>query len=198
MIIAVVSQNEQVRNTVCADIVQNGYEAAGLCALKELPALLMDSAVSGIIIDLLTSARATQLEKQITNDIIQLYPHDKVKLVGDDQMMFGRCGALSEFLNDCSTFHPRRIRRSERRTRHIAFRLSSDKQLSTPEKVVTLNIGDGGCFLYSTADWKEGDRVWIQFVDNERIMSGVVRWWQPWGNNKKMPGIGVCFNPDGQ
>ena len=191
MLFVVVALIEDARKIVSVALEAGGNEVIELASLAELPAILKEVPVSGILLELITSTKATAQEKQDTFDLIQLYPHAKFRVSGKEMVILGKGMSLESFVQDCRSFKPRTIRKSPRKIRHIAFLLSADSGFSDAEKVVSLNISDGGCFLYSTREWSEGDRVWMRFIDNDVVISGIVRWWQPWGNNRMMPGIGV-------
>ncbi len=194
MMFIVIANSEEKQKITLAAIQSTGHDTTLLASLSELPELLKTIPASGILIDLITSTKASSAEKESTNDLIQLYPHVKVKIVDGEVLVLGGGLTLGQFVQNCNTFKPRTIRKSERRIRHIPFLLSEDSEFIKPEKTVTLNIADGGCFIYSTGEWTVGARVWLRFIDNDKVMTAIVRWWQPWGNNKKMPGIGVFFD----
>ena len=189
----VIAQNNDTQ-TALVSAIEDADNVAIPSSLSELPALLKEQAVSGIIIDMITATRSTAQEKQETNELIQLFPNLKVKLVKNELVCLGKGISIMQFVQNCRSFTPRTIRKGERKVRHIAFLLSADNEFSKPEKTVTLNIADKGCFVYSTGEWKPGDRVWLRFIDNDNVITGIVRWWQPWGNSKKMPGIGISFD----
>lgn len=194
MNLVVIANDEGKHKTIAAQLKADDINLIAISALSELPQLLKEIPVSGILLDLVTSTRSSSNDKEATNELIQLYPHAKVKIINDEVLVLGSGVSLEQFAEDCKKFKPRTIRKSERKIRHIAFLLSADSSFENYEKVVTLNISDGGCFVYSVSEWQEGDRVWLRFIDNDSVMTGVVRWWQPWGNNKKMPGIGIKFD----
>lgn len=194
--VVVVAKNEKTRRSIVKIVESEGGSAIAVASLAELLSILEETPVSGIILDLITSTKASAQEKLETNEPVQLYPNVKVKVAEDKVNTLGKGMSLGQFVRDCQAFKPRTIRKSIRRDRHIAFFLSRDDSFREIEKAVTLNISDGGCFICSTGDWQVGDRVWLRFIDNECVMSGVVVWWQPWGNNKKMPGIGIRFDFD--
>lgn len=191
---AVVAKNEAARKTLADALQAAGVDAIALNSMAELPALLKEVPVSGILLDLVTSAKATAQEKRETNDLIQLYPHVKTKVIGDEVKILGNGSSLLEFIRDSRSFTPRVVRKREREVRFIGFLISTDSEFSDAEKTVTLNISDDGCFVYSAREWKEGDRVWLRFSENDCVVQGVVCWWQPWGNNKRIPGIGIRFD----
>jgi hypothetical protein len=72
--------------------------------------------------------------------------------------------------------------------------LSADAKFENAEKVVTTNISDRGCFVYSIRKWTTGDRVWLRFLGDDEDICGTVCSWRQWGNNKAMPGIGIKLN----
>jgi len=191
MMFVVVALIDDTRTAIAASLEAMGMEVRLLASMGELQAALQEIPVSGILLDLITATKASAQEKEITNDLIQLYPHARFKIIGDDILILGKEKSLERFVNDCRLFKPRTIRKSPRKIRHIAFYLSPDESFADAEKVVTLNISEGGCFVYSTREWSVGDRVWLRFIDNDVVICGTVRWWQPWGNNKMIPGIGV-------
>jgi len=194
MIFVVIANSEEKQKTALSAIQSTGHDAMALSNFSELPELLKTIPFSGILIDLITSTKASSAEKESTNDLIQLYPHVKVKIIDDTVLILGGGLSLEQFVQNCNNFKPRTIRKSERRIRHIPFLLSEESEFIQPEKTVTLNIADGGCFIYSTGEWTIGARVWLRFIDNDKVMTAIVRWWQPWGNSKKMPGIGLIFD----
>jgi len=194
MTLVIIANSEEKQQILSAQVEAEGVGVIVLSTLAELPVLLKKVPVSGILLDLVTATKASSHEKETTNEVIQLFPYAKVKIVNNEVLILGRGVSLQQFVADCRSFKPRTIRKSERRIRYIAFLLSADSSFENYEKVVTLNIGDGGCFIYSASEWQVGDRVWLRFIDNDRVMTGVVCWWQPWGNNKKMPGIGIKFD----
>src|SRR6185369_17530480 len=136
----------------------------------------------------------TPQEKMQTNDILQLYPNAKVKVVKNDVRILGESKSLTQFVQSGMSFKARVIRKCDRPIKYTGVLLSSVHEFADAENAVTLNITDGGCFVYSGNEWKVGDPVWLRFKENEDVVQGVVCWTHPWGNNKKMPGIGIKFD----
>jgi len=83
------------------------------------------------------------------------------------------------------------MRKHAREARHLAVYLSPDEGFADAEKCVTLDVSEGGYFVYSVRLWNVGDHVWLKFPDQESVLSGIVRSFRPWGNNRFLPGIGV-------
>lgn len=192
--IVIVAKNEDALKTIMETVQAEGVNAIASHSLADLPAILKGVATSGVLLDLVTSAKSTAQEKLETNDLLQLFPHAKIKIVGSDVRILGDSRSLQQFIYDCRSFTPRVIRKNKRLTQHISAFLSADSQFTSAEKTVIFNFSDDGCFIYCTGDWKVGANVWLRFIENDCVVQGVVRWQQPWGNNKKLPGIGVEFD----
>jgi len=189
----VISNNEETLKAIIDAVKAEGVEAIAVNSLAELPPILKEVPTNGILLDLITSTRATAQEKLQTNDILQLYPHAKVKVVKNDVRILGESKSLKQFVQSGMLFKARVIRKCDRPIRYTGVLLSNVEEFADAEKAVTLNITDGGCFVYSGNEWKVGDPVWLRFKENEDVVHGVVCWTHPWGNNKKMPGIGIKF-----
>lgn len=193
-VLVIVAKNEYSLRTIASAVQAEGMTTFTSRSLAELPAILRESPISGILLDLVTSAKSTAQEKQETNDLLQLYPYAKVKVMEAGVRMLGDSRSLQQFIADCRVFPARTIRKAKRQIQYISALLSADDGFSAAEKTVTLNISDEGSFVYSANDWKVGDRVWMRFTENDCIVRGTVRWLQPWGNNKRLPGIGIKFD----
>jgi Tfp pilus assembly protein PilZ len=195
--LVVIAKGEPARAVVARAVEAGGGTAIALSSLAELPAVLRETPVSGILLEMVTSARASAAEKQETNDLIQLYAYAKFKVVNSEIKMLGRNMTLEDFLQQCLSIRPRMIRKSPRVVIHAGVYISKSSDFSQFEKSVTLNISNDGCFVYSACQWQVGERVWLLFKDQEHVMSGEVRWRHPWGKNNRMPGIGIRFIQDG-
>lgn len=189
----VISNNEETVQAIVDALKAEGVEAIAVHSLAELPPVLKEVPTNGILLDLITSTRATAQEKLQTNDILQLFPHAKVKVVKNEVRLLGESKSLKQFVQNGTLFKARVIRKCDRPVRYTGVLLSKASDFADAEKAVTLNITDGGCFVYSGNDWQVGEPVWLRFKENDSVVQGVVCWTQPWGNNKKMPGIGIKF-----
>jgi len=194
MIFIVISVSTVIREKITTSLELEGVNVVALSSLGELKFALQSKSVSGILLDLFTSTKASAQEKQDTNDLIQLYPHARFKFSGDKMSIIGKENTLDSFVDVCRKFKARSIRKNQRRIRHIAFHLSSDGNFEKAEKTVSINFSDGGCFVFSANDWQVGDRVWLRFDDNNVEAQGIVRFHEPWGNRNSIPGIGVQFD----
>jgi len=191
MMIVVVARDEGIQKIIASALETEGSGVTMLSTLGALPDVLKEIPVSGILIELITSTRSSAQEKKDTNDVIQFFPNARFKFVDNDMRVLGHGMTLEKFVSDCRLAKPRTLRKSERKIRHIAMLLSADGEFANAEKTVTIDVSDGGCFVFSTGEWGVGDRVWLRLLDNDCVLTGKVCSWQQWGNNRKMPGIGV-------
>lgn len=58
-----------------------------------------------------------------------------------------------------------------------------------------MDLAPGGCFVLTYADWGLGTQAWMVLRDLPDCapIPVVVRWAQPWGQARHLPGIGVEF-----
>ena len=193
--IVVICNNNQTRQSIL-----NNLESLNCCllplnSLGELTAVLHEIPINGIIIDLITSTRATAEEKNDTFHILQLFPHIKVKLFNDEIRVIGNL-PLEQFMQKaCMAFNSRIIRKNTRVVRHIGVEVSHSSAADGSEKTFTYNFSMDGCYICSVDSWQLGERVWLKFIGFETRLGAVVCWSQPWGAGRKVPGIGVKFDP---
>jgi hypothetical protein len=62
-------------------------------------------------------------------------------------------------------------------------------------RTVTMDVSSNGCFLFSSARFQLGGRVWLRIIDlyEKTPISGIVRHKLKWGEAMVVPGIGIEF-----
>jgi hypothetical protein len=186
----VVALSEDVRNIVAAGLRSLGVEATLLASPEELPTTLEKIPACGILLEVITSIKASPQAKKAIQELAEFYPFGKFKLAGNEVLILGK-ESLQSFVHDCQQFNPRTLRKDTRHSAYLAVHLCADAKFEDAEKVVTVNVSDRGCFVYSIREWSTGNRVWLRFLGDDEDICGTVCAWQPWGNNKTMPGIGI-------
>ena len=186
----VVALSEDVRNIVAAGLKALGMEATLVASPEELPAVLEKSLACGILLEVITAIKASPDAKKAIQELSEFYPFGKFKLAGNEVLILGK-ESLQSFVHDCQQFNPRTLRRDTRHSAYLAVHRCADEKFEDAEKVVTVNVSDHGCFVYSIREWSTGNRVWLRFLGDDADICGTVCAWQPWGNNKTMPGIGI-------
>jgi hypothetical protein len=185
----VVARNEEVRTFVAASLKSMGMDALLLSSLGDLTQTLKDNSVNGILLEVTIMVTGSQHDKQAALEVLEFFPNSKFKVADNAVRLLSQ--SFEGFVADCMKFKARPLRRVARKERVLAVYLSTDPSFDHAEKTVTVNLSPIGCFLYSPKDWKIGDRVWMRFPENEIVMSGIIRTWHPWGNNRLIPGIGI-------
>ena len=196
MTYAVVALNQDARTTIAAALNALGMEALPSASVHELVTILRTTSASGILLEVATSIKASPEEKEAINMLSRLFPLAKCRVAGKEVVVFGKANSLDGFVSECRQFQPRTIRREPRRSIYLAVHLSADESFHDAERVVTLNVSGGGCFLFSARQWSAGDRVWLRLCGHEVAVYGVVCSWQPWGSGKGMPGIGIKLDAE--
>jgi hypothetical protein len=177
----------------------------------ELLQAMTHTAYNGIVIDIVTSIKASKEEKQLAHDLFQVFPvvqakwdrlNDSIRTISSGKTIGG--APLTEFIAaECVHFSPRTIRSNDRRsiTFNVLFGSAESSNDNSLIKTVTINISKGGCFLYSSDNWTGSDNVRLiinELRDKTPIIS-VIRWSVEWGKAMVMPGIGMefkCINED--
>jgi hypothetical protein len=190
----VVAQDEGLQNLIAAALESLGMDATLIASLGELPATLQELSTSGILLELTTSVKASSAEKEVANELVQLYPFARCKFVEGKLFVLGKQSSIEAFVHACQEFKPRTTRRTPREIKHLSVRVFAEGVFEGGEKCVTTNVSEAGCFVYSVQEWIVGDRVRLCFSGNGPTALGTVCHWHPWGNDRLIPGIGVRFD----
>jgi len=196
MMCVVVGPSRDARSCVGASLRSLGMEVTLLASVQELPEILKTTPACGILLEAVTSMEETRQGAEEIHKLIDLYPFATFRIVSNKVLILGEAESLEEFVDQCRRFTPRVIRREDRTAMHLAVYLSADKAFKDAEKAVTINVSDSGCFVYSIRKWTIGDRVWLRLHGDDVTISGIVCAWQPWGNDKFIPGVGIELDKD--
>lgn len=186
---AIVSQNTEMQCTVAAAVQSLGINTTIFSSVPDLVQFARETRISGILFELATFLRSSPAEKSMVQELTEIYPCAKFKLIDDTIII--PCKDLKQFVAECRRFQPRTLRKSSRVVKHLSVYLSTNAGFEQAEQSITINMSDDGYFIYSSRAWSLGDRVWVKFVENDKIISGVVRCWRPWGKDKDVPGVGI-------
>jgi len=185
----VIASHQNPRNLMAASLKARGLDTVLLGSLGELRSTLETLPACGILLELATAITASARLKVSTQELFELYPFAKFRLAGSEALIIG--DTFDSFASRCREAEPRRIRKYPREIRFLAVYLSADETFADAEEVVTSDISDCGCFVYSARKWALGDRVWLKFPGGESVFCGEVCSMRPWGNNRYLPGIGI-------
>jgi hypothetical protein len=144
----VVALSEDVRDIVAAKLKSLGMEATLVASPEELPAVLEKIPACGILLEVITAIKASPDAKKAIQELSEFYPFGKFKRAGNEVLILGK-ESLQSFVHDCQQFNPRTLRRDTRHSAYLAVHLCADEKFEDAEKVVTVNVSDHGCFVYS-------------------------------------------------
>lgn len=183
------------------------YDVAG--SFDEVLRLSLDTAYSGLIIDILTLIRSSKEEKVIAYDCLNFYPSLRVKWDPRQRSMIlspleknaapGAHDTLRRFVETrCRPFTARTLRRFERKETCLSLLLcdGDDSAGRNGLKTFTVNISQGGAFVHTTSAVARGERVWLRFLElgDAAPVCAEVCWGIPWGTCRSISGIGVKFH----
>lgn len=179
-----------------------------VCAgnVGDMHRLLTSTPCSGLVLDVLSTARASQKERLLIQEVSEVYPTLLMRWnSGSKQirgLVFGEILNKQDPLGDfvtrfCRPGRAHTYREDKRHTIHLNLHLSGDQEFSPhlAEKTVTLDLSPGGCFIVSSRNWQHIGRAWIklqELSDPSPIQVQICRY-LPWGEHNRIPGIGVKF-----
>jgi hypothetical protein len=150
------------------------------------------------------TVRATEAEKALVHDLLGRVPvlrvlwdvkHREVRSMLYDS---NRPLPLADFIREyCHPEAPVTVRRDLRLPLHLNVLVAADpERLSkAPERSVTLNVSEGGCFILSSRDWSSCSTLWIEPTDlsDPSPIELEICWRIPWGLSLRLPGVGGSF-----
>lgn len=203
--VVLVCQEGKARQVYIDAIRSLGAQVDTAPSFNALSRLMYENAYNGVIVDLKTKTESSFDEKESLQTLLDQFPTAQVKLEEETEtvrvLSFGRehsCETVAEFINTaCRSFAARPIRASVRKDIHFSALISKTGGLPEGKwtRTVTMNISQGGCFVYSIDRWKIGSTVSIVLKElkDQQPITGQVRWQLPWGETMQVPGIGVKF-----
>jgi hypothetical protein len=162
-------------------------------------------AYNGVVIDIPTKIKALSDHKDLVYSITGRFPVIQVNLDRRNgairALLYGhheRSGLLEDLIREaCWNSPARKLRSEERKPLHYNVLLSTTREFDprTLIRTVTMDVSSNGCFLFSSARFQLGGRVWLRIIDlyEKTPISGIVRHKLKWGEAMVVPGIGIEF-----
>ncbi len=203
--VALVCQEGEARRAYISAVQTIGAHVDTASSFSELHKLFCENSYNGVMVDLKAKLKASQNEKDLIQDLLEQFPMSQLKFEEKTgtvrSLNFGRASdsqTVEAFINEeCRLFPARPIRASARKKIYFNAIISKTGDFSEAgsTRTVTMNVSQGGCFIYSTDHWEIGDKVMIilKGLDDQKPISGEVRWQISWGETMQIPGIGVKF-----
>lgn len=199
-------RDDAARDAYLPALVKHGVAVDTLGSLADMQKALVDTAYSGILLDVGVMVNADASEKSLVSDILELFP--VLRLRWDRQreeiqtLFFGQTSDdhidLAGFITrHCVPFTPRSLRANLRREVHLNVLLSSDPNLADDRtwRTNTLNLSAGGCFVLSAEDWSGQSEAWLSVreLEDRTPIRARVAWFRPWGTRLQVGGVGLEF-----
>lgn len=203
--IILLSAQEEVTKSYRGALEALNIQLDTVASFFDLYQAMVATAYQGLMIDLPTKVRATPQENALVRQLQEAFPF--VYLRWDSKTGTIRPAypgqpqeemTLEEFFEKrCRPFGARRIRANPRKLVHFNVILSSDESFQEKyiERVVTINVSKGGCFIYSAQKWGISNQIWLVLKElgDPTPMVGRVKQCIEWGSSMQIPGIGMSF-----
>jgi hypothetical protein len=201
--IVLVAQEGNAKRAYLAELESIGVQVDEISSFSEIHKLMSENSYNGVIVDFKTKMKATANEKKLAPDILEQFPFAQlnfeekagVNILCYDQM---NNNTLKEFINiKCRSFNARKIRLFARKENHFNIKLSKISDFTEKEidQTVSINVSQGGCFIYSIDNWEISTNVFIVIKElyDKRPIPCEVRRHIAWGETMQIPGIGIKF-----
>ena len=166
---------------------------------------LRNNATSAIMIDVITKMRAPSQDRELVQDILEVYPVLQLRFNINEKtfsaLYYGQTtgeSSLDAFIkNECMSTTPRTIRLDPRK--ELCFNiLFSKSQVFSQESLgqgQTVNVSTSGCFLQTTQSAQIDEVVWIVFkeLSDRTPIAAKIRRIVKWGEKMSPCGWGLTF-----
>jgi hypothetical protein len=182
-----------------------GVQVDTVPSLSKLYKMLTENLYNGVMVDFKTKVKASSGEKELIHNVLEQFPVAQLNFEEKTgkirSLHYGRASnseTLEAFIKEeCRLFIARPIRSSHRKKAHFNVLLSKTGDFSEKDidLTVTINVSEGGCFLYSVDDLQNGAKVMmvLKELEDQKPIIGEVKWKIRWGEAMQIPGIGVKF-----
>ncbi len=204
--ILIVSVNPETAAIYRMALEKRGYLCEVAEGINDMQQKMVRMPFNGLLLDIVTTVKASQKEKLFIQEICDLYPTLRVRWDSKARqirgLMLGRSLQKEDLLKDfvdnfCSTQPARIFRAHSRFPIHFNVLLHREEALPEEEveKTVTLDLSEKGCFLISRQSWQENEIAWIRLLElsDPSPIQVEIRRYFPWGEAMHIPGIGVEF-----
>jgi len=172
-------------------------------SLKGLSEEVKDLFLNGVVMDMSTKIMALKNDREFIYTTLRKFPvvyltlgkeTGKIRLFYPGQPP----GAtLKDFIDrECRTFAPRRLAHHIRKELHFNVLLSRYPEMADCEKTVSVDVSEGGCFIFSAQEWVMGDMAWLKIPElgHPDPIGARVKRCVRWGEGMQVPGIGLQFD----
>ena len=168
----------------------------------DLSAEICSHTYHGLFLDLPTKMQAIKENKAYVYRLVERFPVSYLQIDrGSGEIRcfhFNRKDGptLRDFINgQCRTFIPQKIRLDVREDIHLPVLIYKHYNSKRPERSITKDLSPGGCFIFSSRQWRAGHDIWIRFKDitDPQPIRAHIQMVVKWGKSRQIPGIGLQF-----
>lgn len=156
----------------------------------------------GLFLDIPTKMKAIKENKAYVYRLVERFPVSHLQMDAGSREI--RCfhfnrkygHTLLDFINtQCRAFIPQKIWVDARTEIHLPVLVYKHRDDKRPERSITIDLSLGGCFIFSSRRWKEGQHIWVRFKDVSDALPihACINTVVQWGKPRQIPGIGVQF-----
>jgi hypothetical protein len=172
-------------------------------SIKGLSEEVKDLYLNGVAMDMSTKIVALKEDREFIYTTLRKFPVAHLTLgkeTGKIRLFYpGQPpgATLKDFVDrECRTFTPRRLAHHIRKELHFNVLLSRYPEMVDCEKTVSVDVSEGGCFIFSAQEWVTGDMVWLKILElsSQHPIGALVKRCVRWGEAMRVPGIGLQFD----
>ncbi len=200
--ILLISSNAQERETYESSMSALGVKVTAVPSLKALNEEVKNLFFDGVAMDMATKIMALKNDREFIYTTLRKFPVAHLSLEkGTGKIRLFYPGqppgaTLKDFIDrECGTFTPRRLAHHIRKVLHFNVLLSRDPEMADCEKTISVDVSEGGCFIFSAQEWSTGDMVWLKILElsDQDPIGARVRRCLKWGEAMQVPGVGLQF-----
>ena len=207
--ILIVVKDPEAGNAYLEALTEIGVAGDVAHCFEQMSDMATENSYNGFLVDILTLVRCSKEEKVIAYECINLFPvlrvkweprQKKIKLSPLEQSFSPDTETALRFFIEsrCKSFPARSLRKHRRKQVNLNLLYCTDAAFSeaTTHKSFTINIGPEGTFLHTMEQLREGDTLWLRFLEfaDQTPIAATVRWSQQWGVTRCIPGAGIRFH----
>ncbi len=178
-------------------------KVTAVTSLKGLNEEIKNLFFNGVVMDMPTKIMALKNDREFIYTTLRKFPVAHLTLgkeTGKIRLFYpGQPpgATLKDFIDgECRTFAPSRLAQHIRKVLHFNVLLSRDPEMVDCEKTISVDVSEGGCFIFSAQEWARGDMVWLKILElaHHDPIAARVRRFVRWGEVMQVPGIGLQFD----
>ena len=202
MNIALVSRTGDAERAYMEFLARTGVTPIHFSSISQMYRHLPELAINGFIIDLPVIVKASETEKLLLQGVEAIFPNLRTnwnakagfKALYADSSRSGEENLLV-FLERCSRFKPRSLRKDERHPKNFNLLLWEEEgDESRANRAFTIDLSRSGLFVCTCDPHPVGSILHVKLLElDERPFRLEVRWELAWGIAMRIPGFGGRF-----